>query len=152
VANRGLAVAVASLALALGCGDDDQEENGGPAPGPTQAHVSRCLADAELELRPGSEPFTDKKGRRKTRQGLDIAKTTYLGYVQWPNKRVADLYLTDDEAAAAGAERKAEAFVSAFGLEPGKYVRREANLVLLFDDPPPTAEDVEAVLGCAGGS
>jgi hypothetical protein len=176
---RRLAIVLVVLALlpVAGCGgDDDGGENGGSAATteqpttdtteaeatatdepdaggapPTKEELTSCLADADLELKPGSEPVTDEEGKSRTREALEIDGATYLGYVQWPTKHIADVYLAKDEAAAEKAEKEAGLFVKAFGFEPADYVRRAGSVVLTFDDPPPTAEEAGAVEGCATG-
>jgi hypothetical protein len=159
--------------LLAGCGGDDDEGGGGEAEAPpaqtseeappqeepqagggtppTKAELSSCLSEADLELKPGSEEFTNAEGETKTREGLDIADTTYLGYVQWPSKHVADIYLSKDEAAGEKAEQEAGLFVKAFGFQPDEYVRRAGSVVMTFDDPPATEEEAKAVEDCAAG-
>ena len=149
--------------LLAGCGDDD-EGGGGETPAPpaqttqaeggtppTEEELRSCLSDAGLELKPGSVEFTDAKGESKAREGLDIADTTYLGYVDWPSKHVADVYLSKDEAAAAKAEQEAGLFVKAFGADPAEYVRRAGSVVLVSDDPPATDEEAKPVEDCGAG-
>jgi hypothetical protein len=175
-ARLTIPVVLVSLALVAGCGDDDDDGNGGggttppaqtattettepttteePAAGaeaPTKEAMESCLAEADLELRDKEEEFTNAEGETKTREDLDIDDTAYLGYVQWPSKSVADVYVSTDEAAAEKAEREAGLFIKAFGLDPAKYVKRAGTVVMTFDDPPPTAEEAKAVEGCATG-
>lgn len=168
--RRG-AVLLAVAALAAGCGGDDDGDESGPAteaappteqpeaqepaqtnernaPAPSKGELEGCLVDARLPLRPGSEPAAD--GR--TRQPLSDAKKAYLGYVQWPSKHVADVYLAGDAAEADTIESEAQGFIKAFGLDPAKYVKRAGAVVLTFDDPPPTAAEVKTVEDCASGS
>ena len=153
---------MALLVLALlvaGCGDDDEgggdsgpaAQSTGAAP-PEADSLRSCLTKAKLELKPGSEPATDAKGKTQAREGLEIADTTYLGYVQWPSKHLADVYLSKDEPAAEKAQAEAEKFIESFGAKPAEYVRRERTMVLLFDDPPPTAAEVKPVVACAGSA
>ena len=168
---RTLGVVLAIGVLLAGCGGDDDSGGGGaetatteaPATRPTTPETApeapdapavpfeRCVADAGLELKPEGTEYTDDKGESKSREGLDMEGTTYLGFVQWPSKRVADVYEATDDAAAETAEREAGTFVKAFGLDPAKYVRREGAIVLVFDDPPPSEDEVEQLTGCAGG-
>jgi hypothetical protein len=170
---RRWAVLLTLVALVAGCGDDDDSDSGSPAttateettatdatesrpppeqsgPAPTKAELESCLGDADLELKPGSEAATNAKGESRTRKGLEGVEATYLGYVQWPSKRLADVYLAKDAAGADQTEDKAKGFVKAFGLDPAKYVRRAGAIVLLYDEPPPTAEESKAVEDCAG--
>jgi hypothetical protein len=177
----GRYVALLSVVLVLllaGCGDDDDggdggstspaqtaqtettqptteatttEESGGGGPAPDKAQLESCLADADLELKAGDEPFKDEEGQTKTRKGMNLDDATYLGYVQWPSKRVADIYVSKDEAAAQKSEQEAGLFVKAFGFDPAKYVKRSGAVVLTFDDPPPSAEETKAVEDCAAG-
>ena len=165
---------VLSLVFVAGCGDDDDdggdgggtpsaqtatdttrteatettEPESGGAP-PAKADLESCLAEADLELKAEDEPFTDSKGNTKTRKSMNLETAEYLGYVQWPSKSVADIYLGDDEAAARKAEQEAGVFVKAFGFDPAKYVRRAGAVVMTFDDPPPSDEDARAVEDCA---
>lgn len=155
---RALAIALVAALSAVGpaCGDDDEGGGdggggggGAPAGAVTKDALVTCLKDANLELKPGSEPFTDPKGQRRTRKGLDIEDTTYLGYVQWPSKHIADVYLSTSEDAAEDAQKEAAAFVTAFGLDAGEFVQRSGTVVLLFDDPAPTGDETRAVQDCA---
>jgi hypothetical protein len=173
----GRAVALVSLLLVLllaACGDDDdgdsggtppaqtaqtdtteptteaatEEESGGGAP-PDKAQLEACLADADLELKSGDESFTDEEGKTKTRKSMNLEDVTYLGYVQWPSKSVADIYVAKDEDGAEKAEQEAGLFVKAFGFDPAKYVKRSATVLMTFDDPPPSDEEAKAVEDCA---
>lgn len=168
---------VLSLVFVAGCGDDDDEGEGGGTPSaqtaptdttqaettettepetggapPDKAALEACLAEADLELKGEDEEFTDAKGKTKTRQSMNLETAAYLGYVQWPSKSVADIYLGDDEAAAQKAEQEAGVFVKAFGFDPAKYVRRAGTVVMTFDDPPPSDEEAKAVEDCAAGA
>lgn len=161
--RRAAALLLGSLLLLAACGDDDggdgKAETGEPtatsdagagSSGPVdKGELESCLAKADLELKPGSEPFTDARGRKKTRQDAHLEGGRYLGYVQWPSKRVADVYIGRDEAAAKTAASEAGAFVAAFGLSPSTYVQRHGNVVLMFDRPVPTEAEVAAVADCA---
>jgi hypothetical protein len=167
--GRAATLLCALLVLLLaGCGGDDDEggDGGETAPPaqttqeapqadggmpPTEEALRSCLSDAGLELKPGSVEFTDAEGESKPREGLDIADTTYLGYVDWPSKHVADVYLSEDEAAAEKAEREAGLFVKAFGADPADYVRRAGSVVMISDDPPATEEEAKPVEDCAAG-
>jgi hypothetical protein len=80
---------------------------------------------------------------------MNLETATYLGYVQWPSKRVADLYAGKDEAGAEEAEQEAGLFVKAFGFDPAKYVRRAGTVVMTFDDPPASEEEAKQVEDCA---
>jgi hypothetical protein len=167
---------LAAAAIVAGCGDDDDEGDGAGAPettttepaqtttpptreedepaagpAPSRADLESCLADADLELKPGDEPFTDEKGQRRTRRPLDDAEAAYAGYVQWPSDRIADVYVAEDEAAAQKIEAEASGFVKAFGFDPAEYVRRTGAVVLTFDDPPPSDEEAKDVEDCAAG-
>jgi hypothetical protein len=161
---RRWAILLTVTALAAGCGDDDdgdetgsttapaapptqQRETTEPSAAPERSELEKCLADADLEVKPGTEKAAD--GR--TRQPLSDAKQAYLGYVQWPSKHIADVYLAKDAAEAGTIESEAQGFVKAFGLDPAKYVRRANTVVLTFDDPPPTADEAKAVEDCATG-
>ena len=159
-------------AIAAGCGDDDGDEDATrsvpeaattattEATQPQEAvpeggarsmqEIEDCLADAKLELKPGDEPYTDKKGQRRTRKALSDTGDTYAGYVQWPSERIADVYVTGDAAEAGEVENEAKGFVQAFGLDPATYVRRFGTVVLTFDDPPPSDDEVKTVEDCAG--
>jgi hypothetical protein len=173
--RRGtLCVVLALGALLAGCGDDDEDSGGGgggtattgatPTTRPTTTETEpekpdgaaavpfeRCLAEAGLELKPEGTEYTDEKGKTKGREGLGIDNATYLGFVQFPSKRVADVYEATDDGAAEEAEEVAGKFVEAFGFDPAEYVRREGTTVLIFDDPPPSEDEVEQLTGCAGG-
>lgn len=160
--RRAIALLAAAALLGAGCGDDDDGgdgdggggggDAGGAGPGaPTKEALASCLEGANLELKPGSEPFTDPKGQKRTRKGLDIEDTAYLGYVQWPSKHIADIYLSTSEDAAEDAEGEAAGFVTAFGLDPDKYVQRSGTVVMLFDDPAPTGDESKTVEDCAAG-
>jgi hypothetical protein len=162
---RRLAAALLVLSLAGGCGGDDDGEGGSAkttstptatsdagagSSGPvSKGELEECLANANLELRPGDTPYTDRKGQRRTRRGLDIPKTRYAGYVMWPSRRIADVYIASDEKAATAAQSEAGNFVRAFGLDPATYVQRHGNLVLVFDRPVPTEDEVQVVADCA---
>jgi hypothetical protein len=154
---RRTTVLLIAAVIATGCGDDDGDQSGPtteaapptqqseatePSRPPERNELTTCLANADLQLKPGSDPTAN--GR--TRQPLSDAKDAYLGYVEWPSNHVADVYLGDDPDAI---EREAQGFVKAFGLDPGKYVHRAGAVVLTFDDPPPTADEVKAVEDCA---
>ena len=174
---RGMCAAVlVGLALMAGCGDDDDGDDPGTpsaqsAPtettepettattepdaaggaAPDRAGLESCLSDAKLELKDKDEPFTDAKGKTKTREDIDMeGAATYAGYVQWPSKSVADIYLAKDQAGAEKAEEEAATFIRAFGFDPAKYVRRAGSVVMTFDDPPPSDEEVADVERCAG--
>jgi hypothetical protein len=160
VRSAASALVVASLLLGAGCGGDGDDGDGGggakartattESSGPVdRKQLESCLAKADLELRSGDQPFTDAKGQTKTRQDAHLEGGRYAGYVQWPSKRVADVYIASGATAATTAEREAEAFVRAFGLAPATYVQRHGNVVLLFDNPVPTEDEVAAVAGCA---
>ena len=151
--GAALALALAATLAGAGCGDDDDGGSSPPeaAAPTTKEGLSSCLSRAGLELKPGSEPYTDAKGQRRTRQGLDAEDTSYAGYVRWPSKRIADVYLAKDSDAAEKAESKARAFVQAFGFDPERYVRRTGTVVMTFDHPPPTDDETKAVEDCAGG-
>jgi hypothetical protein len=163
------ALLLAAAALAAGCGDDEEDKGDGAAAPPAQSETTaeatetspaspisrerleRCLTEANLELKPGSEPATDAEGKSKQRQGLDFEDTEYLGYVQWPSKSIGDVYLSEDAEAAASAATEAGNFVKAFGADPDEFVRRAGSVVLVLDDPPPSDQEAEVVEGCAGG-
>ena len=174
--RRTLCVVLAVGALLAGCGDDDENDSGGgggatatteatpttrPTPPETETGsdapdaaavpFKRCLAEAGLELKPEGTQYTDEKGKTKGREGLGIDNATYLGFVQFPSKRVADVYEATDDGAAEEAEEVAGKFVEAFGFDPADYVRREGTTVLIFDDPPPSEDEVEQLTACAGG-
>jgi hypothetical protein len=167
-------LAALALLLAAGCGGDDDEDGGGGEAATTQttqtttqaeptqpdsgsggaasaAELESCLKEAGLELKPEGTQYTDDKGETKTREKLDMENTEYAGFVQFPSKRVADVYVASDDAAAQAAEREAGTFVKAFGFDPAKYVRRAGTVVMVFDDPPPTEEEAGQVADCAGG-
>lgn len=170
---RHAAMLLAIAALAVGCGDDDGDESGQTteaapptqqreaqepsqapernAQAPERSELEKCLADADLTVKPGSEPAENTKGEKRTRQPLSDAKQAYLGYVQWPSKHIADVYLGKSAADAEKIEDEAKGFIAAFGLDPAKYVRRANTVVLTFDDPPPTADEAKAVEDCSGG-
>jgi hypothetical protein len=146
-------LALLALLVAAGCGDDDEEggrETTTPETEAATGPFKDCVEEAGLELVPEGTEYTDDKGESKTREKLDMENTTYLGFVQWPSKRVADVYEGDDEAAAEKAEQDAGSFVKAFGFDPAKYVSREGTTVLVFDDPPPSDDEVGQLTACAG--
>jgi hypothetical protein len=168
---RRAAILLATAALVAGCGgDDDGDESGSAtepaapptrqpttqepernAPAPDRATLEACLDDANLNLTPGDEPAENPKGEKRSRKPLTDYASAYLGYVQWPSKRIADVYLTKHADEADALEKEAQGFVAAFGLDPSKYVRRANTVVLTFDDPPPTAGEAKAVEDCAAG-
>jgi hypothetical protein len=161
---RAAALLVAAVLALAACGGDDDEGGGeGASTQPTatsdagagssgpidQRELESCLADADLRLRSGDEPYTDRRGQQRTRQGLEVAKTKYVGYVMWPSRRIADIYIGEDERAARAAQSEAGNFVRAFGLEPATYVQKHGNLVLVFDRPVPSQQEVQQVADCA---
>jgi hypothetical protein len=169
VLARVVLLAVLALTLASGCGGDDDDsgdspattdttpaatpttEQDAPAGAPDEAELKACLSKAKLELKPGSEPVTDEEGQPRTRKPLSGAEAEYAGYVQWPSKGLADIYLAKDDARAGEIETEAREFVQAFGLEPDDYVRRAGGIVMTFGTPPPSDAEAKAVEDCAGG-
>jgi hypothetical protein len=164
VRRRATAVLALSLLLLAACGDDDENgagkaetteptatsDAGAGSSGPVdKGELESCLAKADLELKPGEEAYTDRRGQRRTRRGLEIEKAKYVGYVMWPSDRIADVYLAEDERAATTAQSEAGNFVRAFGLDPARYVQNHGNLVLIFDRPVPTENEVRQVSDCA---
>ena len=154
---RPAAALLSVLVLLLaGCGGEDEVDDGGGATGgggaeaTDRAGFTACLADAELDLEPGRKPVTDAEGRTSAREGLNLSGAEFLGYVQWPSKRIADVYLASDAPAAEEAEAEAAEFVKAFSGDPGSFVKRQGSVVLLLDDPPPSEGEIGSALSCAG--